>query len=143
MGDSRGRWDGNTLVVDTRNFTDKTTFLGSGPELHLVERITRVGADTLLYEYTVNDPDSFERPWSVRVAMKKSDAPILEYACHEGNHSLLNMMTGARAVDQRRARSLLLWTIGYLLSFRGFLGYRLRVLSHATRPHRPPWNRSQ
>ena len=136
MGDSRGRWDGNTLVVDTRNFTDKTTFHGSGPELHLVERFTRVDADTLLYEYTINDPDSFERPWSVRVAMKKSDAPIFEYACHEGNRGLLNIMTGARAVDQRRARSLLLWTIGYLLSFIGFLGYRLRIFSHATRPHR-------
>ena len=137
MGDSRGRWDGNTLVVDTRNFTDKTTVGGSGPELHLVERFTRVDADTLLYEYTVSDPASFERPWSVRVAMKKSDGPIFEYACHEGNYSMVNVMAGARADEERRARGLWRWTTCCLFSVLGFLGYRLRALNHAIRAYRP------
>lgn len=102
MGDSRGHWDGNTLVVETRNFTDKTSFRGSGPNLHLVERLTRVDTDTLLYEYTINDPASFERPWSVRTAMKRSDAPVFEYACHEGNYGMLNLMTVARAQELER-----------------------------------------
>ena len=102
MGDSRGHWDGNTLVVETRNFTDKTSFRGSGPNLHLVERFTRVDADTLLYEYTITDPASFERPWSVRTAMKRSDAPVFEYACHEGNYGMLNLMTVARAQELER-----------------------------------------
>ncbi len=100
MGSSRGRWDGDTLVVETRNFTDKTTFRGSGPNLHLVERFTRMDADTLLYEYTVNDPESFEQPWSVRTLMKRSDAPVYEYACHEGNYGMENLMTVARTGTQ-------------------------------------------
>ena len=102
MGDSRGRWDGNTLVVETRNFTDKTNFRGSGRNMHLVERFTRVDADTLLYEYTITDPASFERPWSVRTAMKRSDAPVFEYACHEGNYGMLNLLTVARAQELER-----------------------------------------
>jgi len=70
IGDSRGRWEGNTLVVDTRNFTDKTNFRGSGENMHLVERFTRVDAETLLYEYTITDPASFDRPWSVRTSIE-------------------------------------------------------------------------
>ena len=101
-GDSRGRWHGETLVIETRNFTDKTSFRGTGPNLHLVERFTRVADDTLLYEYAVADPESFERDWSVAVPMRKNDLPVFEYACHEGNYGMLNLMVSARAEDARK-----------------------------------------
>ena len=92
MGDSRGHWEGGTLVVDTTNFTDKTSSfspsamvaLASGEHLHLTERFTRMGPDTLLYEFTVHDPRTFTRPFTAAVPMKKLDVPIFEYACHEG-----------------------------------------------------------
>ena len=100
MGDSRGHWEGDTLVVETRNFSDKTSFRGSGPEMHLVERFTRADPDTLIYEYTVTDPDSFAQPWSVRTAMKRSDGNVYEYACHEGNYGMQNLLVAARGADQ-------------------------------------------
>ena len=100
VGDSRGHWEGETLVVDTSNFTDKTNFRGSGQSMHLVERFTRVDEGTLLYEYTINDPDSFERPWSVSVPMKTSELPLYEYACHEGNYGMPSSLSGARAVER-------------------------------------------
>ncbi len=103
LGDSRGRWEGDTLVVDTSNFTDKTNFRGSGENLHLVERFTRVDADTLLYEYTIDDPESFERPWMATVPMAKSQGPLFEYACHEGNYGMFNLLAGARAADRAAA----------------------------------------
>ncbi len=106
MGDSRGRWDGKTLVVDTRNFTDKTgSFytlvgaMGSGETLHLVERFTRLDADTLLYEFTVDDPTTFTRPFTAAIPMKKTEDPIFEYACHEGNYGMFNLLAGARALE--------------------------------------------
>ena len=102
-GDSRGRWEGDTLVVETKNFTGKTSFRGTGPGLRLVERFTRVAEGTLLYEYTVTDPESFERPWSVAVPMRKNDLPVFEYACHEGNYGMLNLMVSARSEDARKA----------------------------------------
>ena len=102
-GDSRGHWDGDTLVIETQNFTAKTSFRGTGPGLHLVERFTRVEEGILLYEYTVTDPESFERPWSVAVPMQKNDLPVFEYACHEGNYGMLNLMVSARAEDARKA----------------------------------------
>ena len=102
-GDSRGRWEGDTLVIETKNFTDKTSFRGTGPGLHLVERFTRVAEGILLYEYTVDDPESFERPWSVAVPMQKNDLPVFEYACHEGNYGMLNLMVSARSEDARKA----------------------------------------
>ena len=100
-GDSRGRWEGNTLVVETRNFTDKTSFRGSGPSMRLVERLTRLDG-RLLYEYTVDDAASFTQPWSVRVVMQRSDAPVFEYACHEGNYGMGNLLESARALDSAR-----------------------------------------
>ena len=102
-GDSRGRWEGDTLVIETKNFTDKTSFRGTGPGLRLVERFTRVAEGILLYEYTVDDPESFERPWSVAVPMQKNDLPVFEYACHEGNYGMLNLMVSARSEDARKA----------------------------------------
>ena len=98
-GDSRGHWEGDTLVVDTTNFTGKTTFKGSGKNFHLVERFTRVDAGTLLYEYTINDPESFTKPWSAAIAMTKTEVPMFEYACHEGNYAMTNILAGARAEE--------------------------------------------
>ena len=100
-GDSRGRWEGDTLVIETRNFTDKTSFRGSGPEMRLVERLTRLDENRLAYEYTVTDPASFAGPWTVRVVMQRSDAPVFEYACHEGNYGMENLLASARAVEQQ------------------------------------------
>ena len=101
-GDSRGRWEGDTLIVETRNFTAGISFRGSGPDLRLVERFTRLDADRLLYEYTVDDPASFARPWSVRVIMRRSDSPLFEYACHEGNYGMENLLVSARVRDRQR-----------------------------------------
>ncbi len=99
-GDSRGHWEGDTLVVSTMNFTDETSFRGSGPEMRVEERFTRVDDDTLLYEYTVDDPDSFTKPWSAAIPMTKSEGPMFEYACHEGNHAMVNLLAGARVQDE-------------------------------------------
>ena len=101
LGASRGRWDGKTLVVDTKNFNGKVGFRGTGERLHLVERLTRVNADTLLYEYTVDDPDTFTRPWTARMPMTRSDARMFEYACHEGNHALEDILRGARYAEKK------------------------------------------
>ena len=110
MGDARGHWDGDTLVVESLNYTSKTSSydpgttggLGSGETLHLTERFTRLDEDTLLYEYTVDDPATFTRPFTVALPMRKSDAPVFEYACHEGNYGLLNILRGARADELAR-----------------------------------------
>ena len=96
MGDSRGRWDGDTLVVDTTNFTDRTSFRGSGENLRLVERFTRVDRDTIDYRFTVEDPTTWTRPWTVAYPIVKTDGPIYEFACHEGNYGLKDILTGAR-----------------------------------------------
>src|SRR5262245_12699268 len=95
-GDSRGHWEGNTLVVETTNFTDKTNFRGSGVKLHVVERFTRADDDTLLYEFRVEDPESFTRPWSGELTMRRVEGPLFEYACHEGNVSMENILGIAR-----------------------------------------------
>ena len=104
-GNSHGRWEGDTLVVETRNFTDQTPFYGSGKGMHLTERFTRVDTGTLLYEFTIDDPEMFTKPWTVSVPMKKNPEPIYEYACHEGNYSMLTMMVGARADDKAAAEA--------------------------------------
>ena len=101
MGDSRGRWDGATLVVDTVGFTGKTAFRGSGAQLHLIERFTRVDADTIEYRFTAEDPSSWTRPFTAMFPLKKSAGPIYEYACHEGNErSMVGMLRGARAQEK-------------------------------------------
>ena len=112
MGDSRGYWDGDTLVVESTNFTDKVasfnpsvaTAIGTGSTLHLTERFSRVGEDTLLYEFTVNDPASFTHPFSGRLPMNRSDLPLYEYACHEGNYGMENLLRGARAEERETAQ---------------------------------------
>ena len=110
LGDSRGHWEGDTLVVETTNFTDKTgsfstSFVswGSAKTLHLTERFTRVDTDTVLYEFTVDDPTTFAQPFTGRFPMKLTDAPLYEYACHEGNHGMVNMLSGGRAEERRGA----------------------------------------
>ena len=104
LGDSIGRWEGQTLVVDTTNFSGMTSFRGSGEQLHLIERFTRKDATTLLYEFTIDDPASFTKPWSVKLPMKQSDEPIFEYACHEGNHAMEGMLRGARFDEKQTPR---------------------------------------
>jgi hypothetical protein len=100
LGDSRGHWEGKTLVVDTTNLTDKTHFMGSGQNLHLVERFTRTDANTMLYQFTVEDPTTFTRHWKAEVPLTKAPGPIYEYACHEGNYSMASMLKGARIQEK-------------------------------------------
>src|SRR5262245_58950459 len=102
LGSSRGRWEGDTLVVETANFTDRTNFRGSGESLRVTERFTRVDESTLLYRFTVDDPQSFTRPWSGEIPMKKIEGPIFEYGCHEGNLSMRNILSVARAEEKQR-----------------------------------------
>jgi hypothetical protein len=102
VGDSRGRWDGRTLVVNTRNFRRETAFRGSSASMRLEERFTRTGPDTLLYQFTVEDPSTWMRPWTAVVPLQKVDEPIFEYACHEGNYAMRNILAGARAQERGR-----------------------------------------
>ena len=104
MGDSRGHWEGDTLVVDTTNFTDRTAFRGSSENLHVVERFRRVDADTVLYQFTVEDPSTWARSWSAEIPMTKVKGPIFEYACHEGNYGMANNLSGARAEERQKAQ---------------------------------------
>ena len=101
LGDSRGHWDGNTLIVETTNFTDRTSFRGSGEHMHLTERFTRTGDDTMTYEFTVDDPETFARPWTARIPMTRAKGPLFEYACHEGNYGLEGSLAGARAEETK------------------------------------------
>jgi hypothetical protein len=102
LGDSRGRWDGRTLVVDTTNFTDKTNFRGADEDLHVVERFTRTGPGTLLYEFTIDNPTAFTKPWSAQVTMTKTDDRVFEYACHEANYAMEGIMRGKRYEDGKK-----------------------------------------
>lgn len=96
-GDSRGHWEGNTLVVDTANFSSKTNFLGAGEDLHLTERFTRVANDELRQEITIDAPATWTRPWTVMVRLKRSEDQIFEFACHEGNALIMQtMLSGAQ-----------------------------------------------
>jgi len=101
MGDSVGHWEGNTLVVDTTNFTARTAFQNSSESLHVVERFTRTAEDTLLYEFTADDPHTWATPWSAQVVWAKTGGPLYEYACHEGNYGMKNNLSGARAVEKK------------------------------------------
>jgi len=100
MGDSRGHWDGNTLVVDTVNFSEKANFRGSAEGLHLVERFTRTSATTIDYRFTVDDPATWTKPWTVALPLVSNDGEIYEYACHEGNRGLANILSQARSAER-------------------------------------------
>ena len=107
FGDSRGHWDGDTLVVETLNFLRETSLGGSMADTRLTERFRRVDADTVVYEFTVEDANSYTRPWTAMVPFRRTDGPLYEYACHEGNVGLHGILAGARrqntqAVDRRR-----------------------------------------
>jgi len=95
MGDSRGRWEGDTLVVDTTNFTDRTNFRGSTASLHVIERFTPIDADTIRYRFTVDDPATWTRPWTAEIDIRRFPDRIFEYACHEGNHDLEFLLSEA------------------------------------------------
>jgi hypothetical protein len=103
MGDGRGHWEGDTLVVDTTNFSEKSNFRGASTGLHLVERFTRTGPDSIRYEFRVEDPPTFTKPWAAEMPMTKTDSPIFEYACHEGNYAMLGLLGGARADEKKDA----------------------------------------
>ncbi len=105
MGDSVGHWEGNTLVVDTTNFTDRTAFRGSSENLHVVEKFTRTSPDTVLYQFTVEDPHTWDQPWSAEIPMTQIQGPIFEYACHEGNYGMPNNLSGARAEEKKLAEA--------------------------------------
>ena len=99
-GDSRGHWEGKTLVVDTTNFSPKSFFMGSTENLHLIERFTRVAPDTINYQIRVEDPTTWTKPWTAVIRLKQSDQNIYEFACHEGNDSMSGMLSGARAQEK-------------------------------------------
>jgi hypothetical protein len=105
LGDSRGHWEGNTLVVDVTNFTDKTNFRGSTDKLHLTERFTRQSDGTLNYQFTVDDPTTFTKPWTAVIPMPKVNGEVYEYACHEGNYGIAGQLAGARADEQKAAEA--------------------------------------
>jgi hypothetical protein len=96
MGDSVGHWEGDTLVVDTTNFNDKTRYRGSTENLHVIERFQRIDDKTLLYRFTLEDPDTWDLPWTGEYTWPATDKPIYEYACHEGNYALGDVLRGAR-----------------------------------------------
>ena len=102
-GDSRGRWEGDTLVVESINFNDKVHFNGSSTGLHVVERFTRVDDENIRYEFTVTDPTAWARPWSVEYPLMKREGPIYEYGCHEGNHDARHILEVARNLDKAAA----------------------------------------
>ena len=111
MGDSRGHWEGNTLVVETTNFTEKLderglyvpTVFASGANQHLIERFTRVGEDIIDYRFTVENPTTFTSAWTAAIPLNRFDGTLFEYACHEGNYAMPNMLAGARASEAEAA----------------------------------------
>jgi len=103
MGDSVGHWEGNTLVVDTTNFTELSPFPGA-QNLHVVERLTRVDPNTILYQFTVEDPGMWTKPWSGELPITKIDGQLYEYACHEANYGLMNTLRGARVAEEEAAK---------------------------------------
>jgi hypothetical protein len=104
FGDSIGKWEGDTLVVDTTNFTDKTRFRGSSENLHVVERFTRIGQNDILYRVTLDDPTTFTKAWTVEYPFVATKGPIYEYACHEGNYAMTDILGGARKADAEKEK---------------------------------------
>ena len=102
VGESRGHWEGDTLVVESMHFNRLTGLRGSTPDARLVERFTRIGPDAIQYEFTIEDPATWTSPWTARVELQRTEEPLYEYACHEGNYSMEGILAGARA-DEREA----------------------------------------
>ena len=105
VGDSRGHWEGDTLVVETMNFHRLTGIRGSTPNAVLVERFTRISSDAIQYGFTVEDPETWTRPWTAEVQLTKNDQPLYEYACHEGNYAMEGILAGARAEEKAAAQA--------------------------------------
>ena len=103
IGDSRGRWDGDTLVIETTNFNGKNPLRGSSDRMRVTERLTRVDADTIRYRFTIDDESTWTRPWSAELLMRKATGPLFEHACHEGNYGLYNTLAGARLEEKKAA----------------------------------------
>ncbi len=101
LGNSRARWDGDTLVVDATNFTNKLPYRGSSEALHLTERFRRIDKDTVRYEVTVDDPRTWTAPWTAALDLRRQSASLFEYACHEGNYAMQNILKGSRAADRK------------------------------------------
>jgi hypothetical protein len=108
LGDSRGRWEGDTLVVETANFNELShsrNFGGATGALRLVERFTRIGPNTLRYQYTITDPNTWTRPFSAEAPLPRIDPPLYEFACHEQNYGVINVVTGTQISEgTRKAR---------------------------------------
>ncbi len=104
-GNARGRWDGDTLVVETRNYEPRSRFSGASEKLVLVERFTRTAPNVLRQEITLNDPDTWTRPWTVELLLEQSQDAIFEYACHEGNYAMPGILGGARAEERTAAET--------------------------------------
>ena len=104
-GDSIARWEGDTLVIDTTNFSAKSEFMGAHDKLHLVERLTRTSADILDYEFTVDDATTWTRPWTAMIPLMHKDERIFEYACHEGNDAIPDMLRGHRFEERQAGKS--------------------------------------
>lgn len=100
LGDSIGHWDGDTLVVDTTNFTDKTRFRGSSENLHVIERFKRIDAGTILYRVTIDDPSTYTKQWTLEYPFRATAGPVFEYACHEGNYAMPDILGGARKAEK-------------------------------------------
>jgi hypothetical protein len=103
VGLSRGRWEGNTLVVETTNFNGKNAFRGGSENMKVTERFTRVSDDVIDYKFTVEDPETWDRAWTAEAPMAKTEGPIFEFACHETNYGIANILAGARAEDKQKA----------------------------------------
>ncbi len=105
LGDSRGRWDGDTLVVETTNFDARASFRGSSAAMRLIERYTRTDANTIDYQFTIDDPETFTKPWTVSLPMRRmtDGITVYEYACHEGNQAMVGILGGARAEEREAA----------------------------------------
>jgi len=104
QGDSVGHWEGNTLVVDTTNFTNLTNYRGTGEKLHLIERFSRSADDTMIYQFTVEDPTTWAKAWTAEVPWTKTKGPVYEWACHEGNTMISTILRGARVADAEAAK---------------------------------------
>ena len=104
MGDSRGHWEGDTLVVETTNFNGKNPLRGSSENMRVAERFTRLDADTISYRFTVEDPSTWTKPWTAEERLQRTKGPIFEHACHEGNYDIANTLAGARAEEKRKAQ---------------------------------------
>jgi hypothetical protein len=105
LGDSKGHWEGNTLVVETTNFNDKVAFRGASENMKVTERFTRTGDETIRYEFTIDDPATWATPWTAELMFTTMDGPIFEHACHEGNYGIANTLAGVRAEEKRAAEA--------------------------------------